>query len=110
MNVSDLGRLGALLRAVRRRLRLAWALDTVQLLATTPVDEDRSDVRISVLVRRLPEDPETEPPGIVRAITRAQLEAATEALALALRFDRPADAVLHDFFRSRHAPTRNPAP
>ncbi len=33
MDVSDLGRLGALLRAVRRRLRLAWALDTVQLLA-----------------------------------------------------------------------------
>ena len=33
VNVSDLGRLGALLRAVRRRLRLAWALDTVQLLA-----------------------------------------------------------------------------
>ena len=33
VNVADLGRLGALLRAVRRRLRLAWALDTVQLLA-----------------------------------------------------------------------------
>ena len=33
MKVSELGRLGELLRAVRRRLRLAWALDTVQLLA-----------------------------------------------------------------------------
>lgn len=33
MNLSDLGRLGVLLRAIRRRLRLAWALDTVQLLA-----------------------------------------------------------------------------
>ncbi|MDQ3544194.1 MAG: hypothetical protein M3431_10090, partial [Actinomycetota bacterium] len=33
MNIAHLGRLGALLRAVRRRLRLAWALDTVQLLA-----------------------------------------------------------------------------
>ena len=33
MNLSDLGLLGPLLRAVRRRLRLAWALDTVQLLA-----------------------------------------------------------------------------
>ena len=37
------------------------------------------------------------------AITRAQLEAASEALALALKFDRPADAVLHDFFRARRA-------
>ena len=37
------------------------------------------------------------------AITRAQLEAAVEALALALRFDRPADTVLHDFFRAHHA-------
>jgi 16S rRNA (cytosine967-C5)-methyltransferase len=37
------------------------------------------------------------------AITRTQLEAATEALALALRFDRPADAVLHGFFGARRA-------
>jgi len=37
------------------------------------------------------------------AITRAQLDAAAEALALALKFDRPADAVLHDFFRARRA-------
>ncbi|MGH8649125.1 MAG: SAM-dependent methyltransferase, partial [Burkholderiales bacterium] len=37
------------------------------------------------------------------SITRAQLEAATEALGLALKFDRPADAILHDFFRARHA-------
>jgi 16S rRNA (cytosine967-C5)-methyltransferase len=36
-------------------------------------------------------------------ITRAQLEAAVEALALALRFDRPADTVLHEFFRDHHA-------
>jgi len=35
------------------------------------------------------------------AITRIQLDAAAEALALALRFDRPADAVLHDFFGAR---------
>ena len=34
------------------------------------------------------------------AITRIQLEAAVEALALALRFDRPADTVLHDYFRA----------
>jgi len=37
------------------------------------------------------------------AITRTQLEAATEALALVLRFDRAADAVLHDFFGARRA-------
>jgi len=37
------------------------------------------------------------------AITRTQLEAATEALGLALKFDRPADTVLHDFFRGRRA-------
>ncbi len=37
------------------------------------------------------------------AITRTQLDAATQALELALRFDRPADSVLHDFFRKRHA-------
>jgi 16S rRNA (cytosine967-C5)-methyltransferase len=36
------------------------------------------------------------------AISRPQLDAATEALALALRFDRPADSVLHDFFRADH--------
>jgi 16S rRNA (cytosine967-C5)-methyltransferase len=35
------------------------------------------------------------------AITRAQIDAATEALQLALKFDRPADSVLHDFFRAR---------
>src|SRR5215813_2305629 len=37
------------------------------------------------------------------AITRAQLDAAVEALTLALKFDRPADAVLHDFFRAHRA-------
>jgi 16S rRNA (cytosine967-C5)-methyltransferase len=37
------------------------------------------------------------------AVTRAQLDAAAEALRLALKFDRPADAVLHDFFRTRSA-------
>jgi 16S rRNA (cytosine967-C5)-methyltransferase len=37
------------------------------------------------------------------AITRVQLEAAAEALALALRFDRPADTVLHEFFGARRA-------
>ncbi|MGH8662455.1 MAG: RsmB/NOP family class I SAM-dependent RNA methyltransferase [Burkholderiales bacterium] len=37
------------------------------------------------------------------AITHGQLEAAIEALTLVLRFDRPADSVLHDFFRTRHA-------
>jgi 16S rRNA (cytosine967-C5)-methyltransferase len=31
-------------------------------------------------------------------ITRSQLDAATEALRLVLKFDRPADSVLHDFF------------
>ena len=35
------------------------------------------------------------------AITRTQLEAAAEALALALKFERPADAVLHAFFRTQ---------
>jgi len=34
-------------------------------------------------------------------ITRFQLEAAAEALRLALKFDRPADSVLHEFFRAR---------
>lgn len=33
------------------------------------------------------------------AITRPQIDAATEALTRALKLDRPADAVLHDFFR-----------
>jgi 16S rRNA (cytosine967-C5)-methyltransferase len=37
------------------------------------------------------------------AITQIQVDAATEALARALKFDRPADSVLHDFFRARHA-------
>jgi 16S rRNA (cytosine967-C5)-methyltransferase len=37
------------------------------------------------------------------AITRSQLEAATEALRLVLKFDRPADSLLHDFFRAHHA-------
>jgi 16S rRNA (cytosine967-C5)-methyltransferase len=37
------------------------------------------------------------------SITRAQLQAATEALELVLEFDRPADAVLHDFFSVRRA-------
>jgi 16S rRNA (cytosine967-C5)-methyltransferase len=36
-------------------------------------------------------------------ITRTQLEAAAEALTLALKFDRPADSVLHDFFRDHRA-------
>lgn len=34
-------------------------------------------------------------------ISRSQLQAATEVLRLALRLDRAADAVLHDFFRTR---------
>lgn len=33
-------------------------------------------------------------------VSRHQLEAATKALDLALAFERPADAVLHDFFRA----------
>jgi 16S rRNA (cytosine967-C5)-methyltransferase len=37
------------------------------------------------------------------SISRAQLDAATEALMLALKFDRPADAVLHEFFRAHHS-------
>jgi 16S rRNA (cytosine967-C5)-methyltransferase len=37
------------------------------------------------------------------ALARAQLDAAADALRLALKFDRPADAVLHDFFRARSA-------
>src|SRR5688572_30842541 len=37
------------------------------------------------------------------AITRTQLDSAADALGLVLRFDRPADAVLHDFFGARHA-------
>jgi 16S rRNA (cytosine967-C5)-methyltransferase len=37
------------------------------------------------------------------AITRSQLESAAEALALALRFDRPADSVLHEYFRAHRA-------
>src|SRR5262245_20458005 len=37
------------------------------------------------------------------AITRTQLDAAAEALGLVLRFDRPADAVPHDFFGARRA-------
>jgi 16S rRNA (cytosine967-C5)-methyltransferase len=35
------------------------------------------------------------------AITRTQLDAAAEALALVLKFDRPADSVLHEFFRAQ---------
>jgi 16S rRNA (cytosine967-C5)-methyltransferase len=37
------------------------------------------------------------------APTRSQLEASTKALELVLAFDRPADAVLHDFFRAHRA-------
>ncbi|MGH8700872.1 MAG: RsmB/NOP family class I SAM-dependent RNA methyltransferase [Burkholderiales bacterium] len=37
------------------------------------------------------------------AITRTQLEAATDALKLVLKLDRPADTVLHDFFQAHHA-------
>jgi 16S rRNA (cytosine967-C5)-methyltransferase len=37
------------------------------------------------------------------AVTRPQIDAATEALGLALKLERPADAVLHEFFRARHA-------
>jgi len=37
------------------------------------------------------------------AITRTQLDTAAEALALVLKFDRPADTVLHEFFRARRA-------
>ena len=36
--------------------------------------------------------------------TAASLNAATEALGLALKFDCPADAVLHEFFRAHRAP------
>ena len=36
-------------------------------------------------------------------ITRTRLDAAAEALALVLRFERPADAVLHEFFGARRA-------
>jgi 16S rRNA (cytosine967-C5)-methyltransferase len=36
-------------------------------------------------------------------ISRQQFEAATNALDRVLVFDRPADSVLHDFFRSHHA-------
>jgi 16S rRNA (cytosine967-C5)-methyltransferase len=35
------------------------------------------------------------------SVTRTQLDAATDALRLVLRFDRAADAVLHDYFRDR---------
>jgi 16S rRNA (cytosine967-C5)-methyltransferase len=34
-------------------------------------------------------------------VTGGQIEAATDALRLVLKFDRPADAVLHDYFRDR---------
>jgi 16S rRNA (cytosine967-C5)-methyltransferase len=37
------------------------------------------------------------------AITPTQLDAAAEALGLALKFDRPADSVLHEFFGARRA-------
>ena len=37
------------------------------------------------------------------SVTRGQIEAGTEALTLALKFDRPADNVLHDFFRAHRA-------
>jgi 16S rRNA (cytosine967-C5)-methyltransferase len=37
------------------------------------------------------------------SITRPQVEAAADALRLVLKFDRPADAVLHEFFRARRA-------
>jgi 16S rRNA (cytosine967-C5)-methyltransferase len=39
----------------------------------------------------------------VTAITRVQIEAAADALRLVLKLDRPADAVLHDFFRAHRA-------
>ncbi|HYH51321.1 MAG TPA: aromatic ring-hydroxylating dioxygenase subunit alpha [Acidimicrobiia bacterium] len=52
--------------------RLEGLRETIQVLCTTPVDEERSDVLITVLVRRLDGDPSGERPGIVRAIVKAQ--------------------------------------
>jgi nitrite reductase/ring-hydroxylating ferredoxin subunit len=52
--------------------RLEGLRDTIQVLSTTPVDAERSDVLVSVLVRRLDSDPPGAPPGIVRAIVKAQ--------------------------------------
>ena len=37
------------------------------------------------------------------SLTRTQLDAAAEALRLTLKFDRPADSVLHDYFRGQRA-------
>ena len=37
------------------------------------------------------------------SITRTQLDAAVAALGLVLKFERPADTVLHDFFRAQRA-------
>jgi 16S rRNA (cytosine967-C5)-methyltransferase len=39
----------------------------------------------------------------MKSITRTQLDAAAQALGLALGLERPADTVLHEFFRARHA-------
>ena len=52
--------------------RLIGLRDTIQVLATTPVDDELSDVSVSVLVRRFDDDPAGEPPGIVGAIIKAQ--------------------------------------
>ena len=39
----------------------------------------------------------------MKPVQRHQLDAATQALGTVLTFERPADVVLHDFFRSRPA-------
>jgi phenylpropionate dioxygenase-like ring-hydroxylating dioxygenase large terminal subunit len=54
--------------------RLEGLRETVQLMCTTPVDDNTCDVRFSVFVRRAPDDPPGETPGLVRAIVRAQTE------------------------------------
>jgi len=51
--------------------------------------------------------PVTRHPSLITdfrmAITVTQLDAATQALSLALHFDRPADSVLHDYFGGHRA-------
>jgi len=52
--------------------RLDGLRETIQVMSTTPVADGLSDVRFTVVARRLPTDPPDEIPPLVRGIVRAQ--------------------------------------
>lgn len=52
--------------------RLEGLRDTIQIMATTPIGDGRSDVRFTVVAARSPDDPPSGLPPLVRGIVRAQ--------------------------------------